>query len=175
MDILPGYLTVLAGPMFAGKTEAFISLAEAVPEAQRSVYKPVIDTRHGEGYIQSHGGKRIPAKWTDLQLEGVEKRANIFIDEAQFLGPSAAVRVQELLRGGSNVTLAGLDLDYRALPFGLMPYFLALANRVVKLSGKCSRCEKPSSRTYRTIQKSGTVLVGGSEAYEPRCLACFLL
>jgi len=170
----PGQLTVLSGPMFSGKTEKFIDRAIQFPSGQRAVYKPVIDTRHGDGYIQSHGGRRISAKWVDLKLEHIEPAPNLFIDEAQFLDPNALGKIQSLIQAGYSITLAGLDLDYRGQPFGLMPHFFCLADEVIKLSGKCARCPAQSTRTYRKIKEEGTVLVGGADSYEARCLKCFL-
>lgn len=169
----PGQLIVLAGPMFAGKTETLISSAVRVPEDQRIVYKPVADTRHEGSDIRSHDGRVIPASFIDLSLHDAELKPCIFIDEAQFLAPCSVDKVMEMVHHGSRVVLAGLDLDYRAKPFGPMPDFMCLANTVIKLTGKCAQCSKPSCRTYRTKNLRGTILVGGAEAYEPRCLTCF--
>lgn len=169
-----GSLTVLSGPMFAGKTDTFIAMALSIAEEDRKVYYPEIDTRYESGFITAHNGKKIAAVPVDLQLERVAPSAHIFIDEAQFLCSTAAEKVMELVRGGAHVVLSGLDLDYRESPFGLMPFFMAKANKVLKITGKCAQCGEPSTRTYRKVGKKKVVLVGGEEAYEPRCLTCYL-
>jgi thymidine kinase len=172
--MMPGKLTVLTGPMFAGKTEALIERAIRIPSAFRRVYKPTTDTRQGDGYILSHGGESISALWVDPALDGVDPASSVFIDEAQFLLPAAIERVLQMQRSGTNLVLAGLDLDARGFPFGPMPEFLCLANEVVKLSGSCANCGRPSCRTSAKIplQPGEKIRVGGSETYEPRCLDC---
>lgn len=171
-----GQLTVLSGPMFAGKTDTFITLASAIPDGDRRVYYPEIDTRYEAGYVTAHNGRKVLAEPIDLQLSRVVAAQNVFIDEAQFLKDSGAYgRVLELVRGGSNVILAGLDLDYREWPFGLMPQFMALSNKVLKITGICAQCGAPSTRTYRkSIDVDEVVFLGGVESYEPRCLDCYL-
>lgn len=176
MDVkTTGKLTVLAGPMFAGKTEALIERALKIPAGVRRVYKPVTDTRQGDGYILSHGGVSIAAEWTDPALERIEFVPNLFVDEAQFLSDWAILKVQALVEAGTHITLSGLDLTSDSYPFGPMPAFLALANEVVKLTGHCAQCGRPSTRTFRKEGKpdASGILVGGAETYEPRCLPCF--
>lgn len=166
-----GKLTVICGPMFAGKTEALIERARTVKE--RKVYKPTIDTRHGDGVVVSHGGMAIEADWIDPDLECAFPAKHVFIDEAQFLRPPAVEKVLLLIRNGSDVTLAGLSLTAKGHPFGSMPEFLCLADEVVKLSGNCARCSRPSNRSKSLTGPVEDIAIGGAEAYEPRCLICF--
>ena len=170
-----GILTVLTGPMFAGKTDTLITMASALEDDARKVYYPEIDTRYEAGYVTAHNGRKVLAEPVDLRLEKVEGAQNVFLDEAQFLTDVAALdKVISLIRAGSNVVVAGLDLDYHEKPFGLMPQFMVRANKVLKIRGICAHCGDPSTRTYRTSKKRAIVLVGGEEAYEPRCLDCFI-
>ncbi len=171
-----GQLTVLSGPMFAGKTDTLITIASAISDNDRRVYYPEIDTRYEAGYVTAHNGRKILAEPVDLQLSRVVAAKNVFIDEAQFLtNLEAFERVLRLVVGGSNVILAGLDLDYQGRPFGLMPQFMVQANKVLKITGTCVRCGAPSTRTYRkSIGVDEVVFLGGAESYEPRCLDCYL-
>lgn len=170
-----GRLTVLCGPMFAGKTEALIERASKLRVSERRVYKPTTDTRQGDGYILSHGGVSITADWIDPDLERIQDTAYILIDEAQFLSAAAVERVLGLVQRGKTVVLAGLDLNASGQPFGKMPDFLCLADEVVKLSGSCSICGCPSARSKCKVDLTGPVLIGGADKYEPRCLPCFSL
>jgi len=174
--MIRGQLTVLSGPMFAGKTDTLITMASAVPDGDRRVYYPEIDTRYEAGYVTAHNGRKILAEPVDLQLSRVVAAQNVFIDEAQFLTDLEALeRVLKLVRGGSNVIVAGLDLDYAEKPFGLMGEFMVRANKVLKITGICSHCGASSTRTYRKASGiNDVVLIGGSERYEPRCLDCYL-
>jgi thymidine kinase len=161
--------------MFSEKTENLIAMARSLPEEERGIYKPITDTRHEDGFIESHRGTRIPALWTDLDLLDVQEDgvSQIFVDEAQFLNESAMKQVLKLLRMGIHVTLSGLDLDYRGLPFGVMPILLSYADVVLKLTAKCSICGGASNRTHRKVQSEDLILIGGEESYDTRCLLCY--
>lgn len=170
-----GRLRVLTGPMFSDKTENLIAMARSLPEEERGIYKPVTDTRHGDGIIESHKGTTIPALWTDLDLLDVKTEgvSQIFVDEAQFLNETAVNQIQVFLRKEINITLSGLDLDYRGLPFGVMPVLLSYADVVLKLTAKCSICGGASNRTHRKVQSDELILIGGEESYDTRCLLCY--
>ena len=170
-----GRLRVLTGPMFSNKTENLIAMARSMNENERGVYKPITDTRHGDGIIKSHKGTTIPALWTDLDLLDVKTEgvSQVFVDEAQFLNESAVKQIQVLLRAGINLTLSGLDLNYRGLPFGIMPVLLAYADVVLKLTSMCSICGGTSNRTHRKVQSEELILIGGDELYDTRCLICY--
>lgn len=172
-----GKLTVICGPMFSGKTEALIAHAMRLPG--RKVYKPVTDTRNKGTSILSHGGRGIFAESVDVQLAQLINRGapaldtkHILIDEAQFLAHEAVDHIALLTRHGVSVVLAGLDLDAHGKPFGHMGEVLALADAIQKLSGTCSKCGRPSSRTRCKVLQETQVLVGGGETYEPLCRTC---
>lgn len=166
---------MLTGPMFSGKTEALIKHVLAADKYMMAkAFKPTLDTRFKDSYIHSHGGSKI--KSYPLDPEAMDLPLNvglIAIDEAQFLSLDAIPRIMEALRRGQNVVLSGLDLDAFGRPFGPMPWLMAFANDVRKLSGTCAQCSLPSTRSQRLIKSDEAILVGGSDIYEPRCLACF--
>lgn len=164
-------LSVLCGPMFAGKTEGLIDRTLRANRAVR-VYKPTVDTRYEGSAILSHAGRRIPATWTTPDLRDVQSGGFIAIDEAQFLDLEAIERVRVLVRQGTDLVLAGLDLTFHGEPFGPMPSFLAMADEVVKLKARCA-CGRPATRTFRKHTGDSVVLIGGAELYEPRCLPCW--
>lgn len=185
-----GRLSVIAGPMFAGKTEALLDRVAAVEAEGQAVevFKPTTDTRWpGTASVISHAKRSHGAHWMSpdgrASFEG-DKPVPIYtkfkqlkliaIDEAQFLTLPAVASVMAAVAAGVDVVLAGLDLTWKAEPFGNLPTFMALADEVVKLRARCA-CGKPACRSYRLVQSEETVLVGGAEAYEPRCLSCFLM
>lgn len=168
-----GRLRMLTGPMFSDKTETLIHMARAIPDELRGVYRPVIDTRDEEGFVVSHKGTKLACKWAKLDLSDVAEQSHIFVDESQFLDASAIDRIQYLLRKGINVTLAGLDLDFRGKPFDAMPFLLAYADIVLKMSARCAQCNEWASRTYRKVQSDELILIGAEKEYEPRCIRCF--
>lgn len=170
-----GTLIVISGPMFAGKTDLLITMASAIPDGDRRVYHPDIDTRYEAGHVTAHNGRKILAEPTSLDLGDVVPGPHIFIDEAQFLTPHETVlrRIRSLIKDGSNVTLAGLDLDSYENPIGLMGEFMVRANKTLKVTGTCTQCSAPSTRTYRKVAVKTPILLGGDAEYEPRCLACF--
>lgn len=164
-------LEVVAGCMFAGKTRAIISRAvREVEEGRRAVVlKPAVDDRYSRTQVVSHDGQRFDA--VDFRTPLPEGDL-IIVDEAQFLD---AVSVQHVLAvsRSARVVVAGLDLNWRGEPFGPMPVFLSFADTVVKLRATCAKCREPATRTQRVVDATDEILVGGTEAYEPRCLSCF--
>jgi len=169
-----GNLTVITGPMFAGKTRSIISCIQGLPaKAQVKAYKPTVDTRYDTADIISHNGERIPAQWVDTDLNGVSLSDFIVVDEAQFLTLEAVYRIQNLLQQGASITLAGLDLDYLERPFGQMALIFSIASSVVKLTGTCAQCGGMSTRTFRKSNHKEVTLIGGSHTYEPRCYSCY--
>jgi thymidine kinase len=162
--------------MFAGKTRSLISKVLALKEAgvDVRVLKPENDTRYSATKIVSHDGARIPAEI--VRLDGTPWPTDakvIALDEAQFLTLDAVPVIAKAVHDGAHVILAGLDLTSKGEPFGPMPAFLALADEVKKLRARCAVCGcEGANRSYRIVASSQTVLVGGAEAYEPRCLSC---
>jgi thymidine kinase len=161
--------------MFCGKTEQLISrVLAAVSPAGVIVYKPVNDTRYADSYVHSHNGLRIAAVGLGLDAPDMPHDVGVIaIDEAQFLLSDAVPRIIEAVRAGVRVICAGLDLDCFGRPFGPMPILMAYANEIVKLSGTCGKCPRPSTRSHRLIRSDAAILPGGAETYEPRCVVCF--
>jgi len=171
-----GQLTVVSGCMFSGKTRELIRRVNRLVEKDIDVriLKPEIDTRYSSDEIVSHDGSRLPADIVSLDCDPFPMAAEwLALDEAQFFSESAAIKICAALQRGQNIIVAGLDLTSEGEPFGQMPFFLALADEVIKLHAHCSICAGFANRTYRVSKKTGTILVGGAEAYEPRCLRCF--
>jgi thymidine kinase len=179
-----GWIEVIAGPMFSGKSEELIRrVRRALIARQRVlVFKPRLDNRYHESHVVSHDGKQVAAIPVESAAE-MEAHLDplpqvVAVDEAQFLDRGLLSLVERLAAQGVRVILAGLDLDFRGEPFGLMPELLARAEFVEKLSAICPRCGAPATRTQRLVNgkparySDPVILVGAEEHYEPRCRAC---
>jgi thymidine kinase len=178
-----GWLEVICGPMFCGKSEEMIRrLRRAEIAGQRVViFKPRIDDRYDAVDVVSHAGARMRAVPVSSVAQLVE-RANGFdvvgIDEVQFFEHTIVVTALRLAESGVRVVVAGLDQDFRRLPFGPMPELLSHAEFVDKLQAVCHRCGGPATTTQRLVDgrpapySGDTVLVGAAEQYEARCRRC---
>ncbi|MEF2277760.1 thymidine kinase [Deinococcus sp. YIM 134068] len=187
-----GHLEVIVGPMFSGKSEELIRrLNRAVIARQRvAVFKPALDNRYHASQVASHAGRTIEAvavqgvaaigahlagEGTLLSAPGHLLPEVVGIDEAQFFGPDLGPLALGLAEAGVRVILAGLDLDFRAEPFGCVPDLLARAESVEKLTAICTVCGAPATRSQRLIggqparYDDPVVLVGAQETYEARC------
>ncbi len=178
-----GWLEVICGPMFSGKSEEMIRrLRRAEIAGQRVVIlKPRIDDRYDATDVVSHAGARMQAvpisSAADVPgcAEGFEV---VGIDEVQFLDPTIVAHALELANRGVRVVVAGLDQDFRRLPFGPMPELLSHAEFVDKLQAVCHRCGGPATTTQRLVDglpapySGDTVVVGAAEQYEARCRGC---
>ncbi|MDO4246020.1 MAG: thymidine kinase [Deinococcus sp.] len=186
-----GHLEVIVGPMFSGKSEELIRrLTRSLIARQRvAVFKPAIDNRYHATEVASHAGRTLDAVAVpdvaairahlsgqgDLLSASPEGVDVVGIDEAQFFGPELVPLALELAEAGVRVVLAGLDLDFRAEPFGCIPDLLARAESVDKLTAICTVCGAPATRTQRLIGgqpahfDDPVVLVGAKESYEARC------
>ncbi|MDF1512492.1 MAG: thymidine kinase [Anaerolineae bacterium] len=183
MYAIPGYgwIEVICGSMFSGKTEELIRrLRRAQIARQRiQVFKPAIDIRYAEKAIASHNGlqeQAIPVSDSAALMEAFDHTADVIaIDEIQFFDEGAIEVCNDLADLGKRVICAGLDMDFRGTPFGPIPRLLAIAERVDKLQAICVVCGMPASRTQRLIEgkpaydDDPVVLVGASEVYEARC------
>jgi thymidine kinase len=178
-----GWLEVICGPMFSGKSEEMIRrLRRAEIAGQRVViFKPRIDDRYDASDVVSHAGARMRAVPISSVAELAEHAPGfdvVGIDEAQFLGDGIVATALELADGGTRVVVAGLDQDFRRLPFGPMPQLLAHAEFVDKLQAVCHRCGGPATTTQRLVDgapapySGETVVVGAAEQYEARCRGC---
>jgi len=179
-----GWLEVICGCMFAGKTEELIRRIRVLQYAKKRivVIKPSIDSRYSNDEIASHSGYRVKSVNAScardiLSLVGPETEV-VAIDEAQFFDHELVEVCEQLADRGVRVMVAGLDRDFRGEPFGCMPELLIRAEFVTKLNAVCAVCGAPATRTQRLVNghpaayQDPLVLVGASEAYEPRCRHC---
>lgn len=175
-----GWLEVICGPMFSGKTEELIRrLRRALIARQRvQAFKPAIDRRYHDARITSHSAQSVdavPVKDVDALRELLRPDTQVVgVDEAQFFGPELVDLVQSLADGGVRVVIAGLDQDYLGRPFEPMPQLLAVAEMATKCNAVCSCCGGLASRSYRMVSGEEQVQVGAAESYEARCRACYL-
>lgn len=182
MDIVKGnmgWIEVVVGPMFSGKSEELIRrLRRAEIARQRvQIFKPAIDSRFAANEIVSHSGLGIPSdnvtKASEI-LEKLQPRTEVVgIDEAQFLGEELVEVCTKLANLGKRVIVAGLDTDFRGRPFEPMPRLLAVAEEITKLLAICVRCGNPAVHTQRMVENEELIVVGASGAYEARCRRCF--
>jgi thymidine kinase len=176
-----GWLEVICGSMFSGKSEELIRRVRRATYANQKiqVFKPAIDNRYDDVAVVSHNGTSVmatPVSSSAEILDNLEKNVEIVgIDEAQFFDEDIIHVAEELADRGIRVIAAGLDRDFRGEPFGPMPELMALAESVTKLNAICPICGSPASRTQRLINgqpasyNDPIIMVGASESYEPRC------
>lgn len=172
-----GWIEVICGSMFSGKTEELIRRLKRVKIANLKVeiYKPAIDVRYDEVKIVSHDANSIhsvPVKSSQEILLLAQDVDVVGIDEAQFFDAEIANVCEHLASKGIRVIVAGLDMDYLGNPFGQMPNLLAKADYITKLHAICVKCGNIANISYRKIAQSEQVLLGEKDIYEPRCRHC---
>jgi thymidine kinase len=173
-----GWIEVICGSMFSGKTEELIRRLRRAQFANQKteIFKPLLDTRYDESAIVSHNANSIPSTpvehASNILLYASEVEV-IGIDEAQFFDEELISVAQQLAARGSRVIIAGLDMDYLGKPFGPMPQLLSVAEYVTKVHAICVQCGDLASHSYRTTASDSKVLLGEKESYEPRCRHCF--
>ncbi len=175
-----GWIEVICGSMFSGKTEELIRrLKRAKIANQRiEIYKPSIDTRYQEGEIVSHDENSIPSIPIDNAasiLLLTQKVDVVAVDEAQFLDDGLIDVCNKLAVEGTRVIVAGLDMDYLGKPFGPLPGLLATAEYITKLHAICARCGNIASYSWRKTPVNKQIVLGEKDVYEPRCRHCFHL
>jgi thymidine kinase len=174
-----GWIEVVVGPMFSGKSEELIRRLRRAEFARQRVqiFKPAIDERYAANEIVSHNGLGIPSENVTRAAEVLEKvqpRTEVVgIDEAQFLGDGVVDVCTQLANSGKRVIVAGLDTDYRGRPFEPMPRLLAIAEEITKLLAICVRCGNPAVHTQRLVESEELIVVGAMGTYEARCRRCF--
>jgi thymidine kinase len=174
-----GWIEVITGSMFSGKSEELIRrLRRAQIARQRvQIFKPVVDNRYGEGHITSHSAQRIESEEVGSSRELLERvrpdTEVVGIDEGQFFDAELPAVVNTLADQGKRVIVAGLDQDYLGKPFEPMPQLLAIAEYITKTLAICVVCGEPANHTQRLVNSSERVLVGAQGTYEARCRACF--
>jgi thymidine kinase len=184
MDVLrnrqpSGWIEVITGSMFSGKTEELIRRLRRVQIARQKVqiFKPLIDNRYGEAHIISHSDMRIESENVATSAEllaRVEDDTEVVgIDEGQFFDAELPAVCTTLADQGRRVIVAGLDQDYLGKPFEPMPQLLAIAEYITKTLAICVVCGNPANHTQRLVVSAERVLVGAQGTYEARCRACF--
>ncbi len=173
-----GWIEVIAGCMFSGKTEELIRRIRRAQIARMTVaiFKPEIDDRYSPDQIVSHSDVKLQSTPVRTSAEILHRSADaqvIGIDEGQFFDAGIVDVVEELANRGKRVIVAGLDQDYRGKPFEPMPQLLAIAEYITKTLAICVVCGNPADRTQRTSPSSERVLVGAKDTYEARCRRCF--
>jgi thymidine kinase len=175
-----GWIEVICGSMFSGKTEELIRrLRRAKFANQRvEVFKPKIDTRYDETNVVSHDATAILARPVEnaakiLEFTEGEDINVIGIDEAQFFDLALTGVCEKLALRGIRVIVAGLDMDYRGIPFGPVPNLLAVAEYITKVHAICLHCGNLATHSYRKVANNEQVMLGEKDTYEPRCRTCY--
>jgi thymidine kinase len=175
-----GCIEVVCGSMFSGKTEELLRRIKRARFARLPtvVFKPKVDDRYDEVKVVTHEGlstEAVPIASSNEMLSLVGPNvAVVGVDEVQFFDDAVVDVVEELANRGTRVICAGLDQDYKGMPFGPMPRLLAVAEYVTKLHAVCMRCGAEASRSQRLVAMEGQLFVGGAAAYEARCRRCFV-
>ena len=173
-----GWIEVIAGCMFSGKTEELIRRIRRAQIARQEVaiFKPKVDNRYSSNHIVSHSEARLLSSVVERSNEilvAAKDAQVVGIDEGQFFDMGLVEVAEELANQGKRVIIAGLDQDYRGKPFEPMPQLLAVAEYITKTLAICVVCGNPADRTQRTTASSERVLVGAKDSYEARCRKCF--
>ena len=174
-----GWIEVITGSMFSGKSEELIRRVRRAQIARQRVqlFKPKVDDRYAEDHIVSHSEMKMPSLVVASSrevLERVEDRTEVVgIDEGQFFDAGLVQVVNALADRGVRVIVAGLDQDFTGRPFDPMPQLLAVAEYVDKTLAICMQCGAPANRTQRLTGATDRVVVGGAQDYEARCRRCF--
>jgi thymidine kinase len=174
-----GWIEVICGSMFSGKSEELIRrLRRAQIARQRvQIFKPRMDARYSEDHIVSHSDQKIASQVVNTSkevMDNLDMRTEVIgIDEAQFFDKDIVAVCNRLADMGKRVIVAGLDQDYLGRPFDPMPQLLAIAEYITKTLAICVRCGNPANRTQRLIESEERVVVGAADIYEARCRRCF--
>ena len=173
-----GWIEVICGSMFSGKTEELIRRLKRVKIAnlQVEIFKPAMDIRYHENDVVSHDDNIIQSNpiYNSQTILLLAQDADVVgIDEAQFFDDEIMNVCQTLALRGTRVIVAGLDMDYKGQPFGQMPNLLSIADYITKLHAICVKCGHIANVSYRKTSQGGQVLLGEKDTYEPRCWQCF--
>jgi thymidine kinase len=174
-----GWIEVICGPMFSGKSEELIRrLRRAMIARKRvQVFKPVIDDRYSKDEIVSHADVRMKSEVVsgagDILTKLDWRTQVVGIDEANFMGAAVVEIANQLAYSGKQVLVAGLDTDYLGRPFSPVPELLAMAESITKTLAICMRCGNPAKHTQRLVESEDLIVVGAAGMYEARCRRCF--
>jgi thymidine kinase len=175
-----GWIEVICGSMFSGKTEELLRRLNRARIAGQHVeiFKPAVDTRYHESDVVSHNANSIrstPVQFAEDLLLLAGESDVVGIDEAQFFDEDLVEVCNKLANSGKRVLVAGLDMDFAGQPFGPMPQLMAVADYVTKVHAICVKCGNIAHYSYRKVEEQKKVMLGETEAYEARCRACFNL
>jgi thymidine kinase len=182
MDVVSGqtgWIEVVCGPMFSGKSEELIRRLRRAMIARRrvQVFKPALDNRYSSHEIVSHADSRLPSVAVDTApeiLELLDWRTQVVgIDESNFFGEKLVEVATQLADSGKQVIAAGLDTDYMGRPFPPIPDLLCMAESITKTLAICMRCGNPAKHTQRLVESEDLIVVGAAGMYEARCRRCF--
>jgi thymidine kinase len=174
-----GWIEVICGPMFSGKSEELIRRIRRAQIARQRVqlFKPSIDDRYSDNEIVTHDQQRLPSTPVAASVDILDclhdKTEVVGIDEAQFFDDGITEVCNKLANLGKRVIVAGLDMDYRGEPFGAIPDLMAVAEYVTKQLAICVRCGNPANHTQRLTDDAQQIVVGSQGTYEARCRQCF--
>ena len=173
-----GWIEVICGSMFSGKTEELIRRLKRAKIASQKVeiFKPTTDTRYDVKNVVSHDANSIlatPVDHSSKILTLSEGVSVVGVDEAQFFDLELPDVCQQLALRGTRVIVAGLDMDYKGNPFGPMPDLLAVSEYITKVHAICQHCGNLATHSYRLSEEDGTVVLGEKERYEARCRTCY--
>lgn len=175
-----GWIEVIAGSMFSGKSEELIRRLNRARIARQKVqvFKPGIDDRYSFEEIASHSGQKhvsIPVKTTaEMMSQVLDETEVVGIDEGQFFDAAIIDAVNDLAANGKRVIVAGLDQDYTGKPFDPMPQLLSIAEFITKTHAICVKCGATANYSQRTVESDARVEVGAADKYEARCRKCFI-
>ena len=173
-----GWIEVICGSMFSGKTEELIRRLKRAKIANQRVeiFKPKIDTRYHESKVVSHDSNHIlstPVEHSRRLLDLADGVNVVGVDEAQFFDMELPEVCQTLALRGVRVIVAGLDMDFRGKPFGPMPALLAVSEYITKVHAICQHCGNLATHSFRLTPDEGTLMLGEKEVYEARCRICY--
>lgn len=175
----PGWIEVITGSMFSGKTEELMRRLRRARFAKKPVkiFKPLLDTRYASDSVVSHDTNHLPCVQITKPEQLYKEIGNaevIGIDEAQFFGDEIVSVCQTLASDGVRVIVAGLDMDFLGRPFGPMPHLMAVAESVLKVHAVCANCGSLANYSHRISESSQLFVLGEKDVYEPLCRSCFL-
>ena len=173
-----GWIEVICGPMFSGKTEELIRrlVRAQIAKQKVAIFKPVTDDRYDQQYIVSHNQKKIKSiqvKSADEILAFINKAVVFGIDEAQFFDKSIVTTCKKLASAGKRVVIAGLEKDYQSEGFGSMSELLIDAEYITKVNAICMNCGDPANFSHRMSSEKKQIVVGETDKYEALCRRCY--
>jgi len=173
-----GWIEVITGAMFSGKTEELIRRLKRalIAKQQVEIFKPLLDKRFHPENVVSHNKNAIKSTAVDFAEDILLRAVNfdvIGIDESQFFDKRLVEVCNELAQSGKRVIIAGLDMDFSGKPFGPMPDLMACAEYITKLHAICAKCGQTANYSFRKVPSPEKIYIGEKETYEPRCRKCF--